>query len=130
MVTYDEFVSFSYIQVTQADFSPIERTASDVLSLLCRDKWDSTSDVCKKAVMYQIEYTLQIGGLGAWSETKGLVGSQSYSIGDESESVTYVQTSKESEKGKTFNGLPISPLAWALLLNEGILRPVHGVRVW
>lgn len=130
MITYNEFTAFSNVQVSETDFPKVERTAVDILSCLCRNNWDTESDICKKAVMYQIEHMLSLGGLASWSEGKGVVGSHSYSVGGESERVTYVQSSKESENSKLFNGVSISPIAWALLLNEGILKTLHGVRVW
>ena len=130
MVTYDEFMAFSSVSITASDFPKVEQTAVDVLSCLCRSAWSETDSTCKKAVMYQIEYIVQCGGLASWSTNKGVVGSQSYSVGGESESVTYVQTAKASETGKTFHGLPISPLTWALLTNSGILKTARGIRVW
>lgn len=130
MVTFDEFEIFSGMTVTASDFPKVERTSVDLLSCLCGKSWDYGSDVCKKAVMYQIEYIVQLGGLTAWNENRGVVGSRSYTIGGESESVTYMQSSKESEAGKTFHGVPVSPLAWALLQNAGILSTVRKVRVW
>lgn len=129
MVTYDDFSAFSSVSVSQADFTPLERTTVDLLSCLCRSAWDESNEVCKKAVMYQIEFIVQSGGLTSWSTAKGVIGSQSYTIGGESESVTYIQ-SHSSENAKIFNGLAISPLAWALLTNSGILSTVRGIRVW
>lgn len=129
MVTYDDFSAFSNVSVTQADFPSLERASVDLLSCLCRSAWDEDSEVCKKAVMYQIEFIAQNGGFNSWSTAKGVIGSQSYTIGGESESVTYIQR-KSSENAKTFNGLAISPLAWALLTNAGILKTARGVRVW
>lgn len=129
MVTYDEFSKFSNISVSSSDFTQIKARSVDLLACLCRSAWDETDSICKKAVMYQIEFVVQNGGLSSWSISKGVIGSQSYSIGGESESVTYIQ-SKGSENAKTFNGLAISPLAWALLTNNGILRTARGIRIW
>ena len=129
MVTYDEFSTFSNISVTSTDFPKIEARAVDLLACLCRSAWNETDSTCKKAVMYQIEFIVQSGGLTSWSTGKGVIGSQSYTIGGESESVTYIQ-SKGSENAKTFNGLAISPLAWALLTNNGILKTARGIRIW
>ena len=129
MVTYDEFVTFSGMDVTVSDYPKVERTAVDILSSLCGSKWDITNDVCKKAVMYQVEFIIQAGGLSEWVQSKGAIGSHSYSIGGESETVTYVK-STGGDSGKTFNGLPISPVAWAILTSNNILRQVKGVRVW
>jgi hypothetical protein len=129
MVTYDDFSKFSNISVSSSDFAQIEARSVDLLACLCRSAWDETDSICKKAVMYQIEFVVQNGGLSSWSIGKGVIGSQSYSIGGESESVTYIQ-SKGSENAKTFNGLAISPLAWALLTDNGILRTARGIRIW
>lgn len=130
MITYDEFIAFSSVAVTASEYPKLEQTAVDVLSCLCRSAWDETDVICKKAVMYQIEYIVQLGGIATWTTNKGVIGSQSYSVGGESESVTYVQTAKASETGKTFHGLPIAPLSWALLTNNGILRTARGIRIW
>ena len=129
MVTYDEFSTFSNVSVSTTDYPKVEARACDLLACLCRTAWSETDETCKKAVMYQIEFIVQSGGLTSWSTGKGVIGSQSYTIGGESESVTYIQ-SKGSENAKTFNGLAISPLAWALLTNNGILKTARGVRVW
>ena len=129
MVDYQTYNEFSNVPVTQADFQYIEARAVDILSLLCGQNWDAESAVCAKAVCYQIEHIAECGGLSSWNKGEGAVGSRSYSVGGESESVTFTQ-SKESEGSKTFLGLSISPFAWALLLNGGFLKTVKGVRVW
>ena len=128
MVTYDEFVTFSGMDITPSDYPKVERTAVDLLSALCGSKWDITDDVCKDAVLYQVEFIFQAGGLSEWMQSKGAIGSRSYSVGSESESVTYIR-SGTMESGKAFNGLQVSPLSWALLTSNGILRQVRGVRV-
>ena len=129
MVDYATFQSFSNTPVSQADFTPIERKAETILSLLCKDRWDSQDTTCIQAVCYQIEHIIESGGLTAWSKTEGSATSRSYSVGGESESITY-KDAKASEGGHYFMGLSISPFAWALLQNGGFLQTIKGVRVW
>lgn len=129
MVSYDTFVSFSNVVVSQSDFGPIEARAVDILSLLCKDNWDEEDAICIRAVCYQIEHIVNEGGLTAWGKSEGSASSRSYSVGGESESVTYKE-SKGSQSAHFFMGLSISPYAWALLLNNGFLQTVKGVRVW
>lgn len=128
MVNYDTFALFSFQTVSQQDFPVIEAKAVDILSLLCKERWDETSSVCRRAVCYQIEFILSNGGLASWGKSEGSFSSHSYSVGGESESIT-LKEGKDSESTHYFMGLAISPFAWALLLNNGFLRPVYGVRV-
>ena len=129
MVSYADFTAFSNVPVSQADYPYVEARAVDLLSALCKSGWDETSDTCKRAVCYQIEHILQSGGLSQWSRGEGSVASRSYSVGGESESITYMQT-QGKESVRTFLGLSISAIAWALLKNGGYLVTVKGVRVW
>lgn len=127
MVTYEEFTRFSNVPI-EADFPYIEERSVDLLSMLCADRWDANSPVCKKAVMYQCEYVAQNGGLTEWSKGRGAVGSHTWTIGGESESYTYLQSTVGAQ-AKTFNGLAVSPMAWQMLVREGYLRTIKGVRV-
>lgn len=129
MVTYADYTAFSNVVVPLADFPFIEARSVDILSMLCGQKWDEDSDICKKAVMYQIEFVQENGGLVDWSKGAGAVGSHSWSVGGESESFTYMKSSHK-EGAKTFNGLAISPMAWQVLVSGGFLKTVKGVRVW
>lgn len=129
MVSYDTFAMFSYVTVPQADFPPIEARAVDILSLLCKERWDAEDSTCMRAVCYQIEHIVNEGGLVAWGKGEGSASSRSYSVGGESESVSY-KDGKGSSTAHYFMGLSISPYAWALLLNNGFLQTVKGVRVW
>lgn len=129
MVDYATFTAFSNVSVSQTDFPFVERKAEAILSLLCKDKWDAEDTTCIQAVCYQIEHILESGGLASWSKTEGMATSRSYSVGGESESITY-KDAKSSESGHYFMGLSISPFAWALLLNNGFIQTVKGVRVW
>lgn len=129
MVSYETFAMFSYVTVPQADFSPIEARAVDILSLLCKDNWDAEDSTCIRAVCYQIEHIVNEGGLASWGKSEGSASSRSYSVGGESESVTYKE-GKGSASAHYFMGLSISPYAWALLVNNGFLQTVKGVRVW
>ena len=129
MVSYATFTAFSYLQVSQTDYPYIEARAEDLLSTLCGQLWDESSEICSKAVCYQIEHILQQGGLTEWSKGEGVVASRSYSVGGESESVSY-QQSDRSERTRTYMGLSISPTAWALLKANGYLVTIKGVRVW
>ena len=129
MIDYATFTAFSQATVSQTDFPYIEARAVDILSLLCKDKWDAEDSTCIRAVCYQIEYIIENGGLVSWSKSEGSATSRSYSVGGESESYT-LKDGKGSESVHYFMGLAISPLAWALLLNGGFIQTVKGVRVW
>lgn len=129
MVDYATFQAFSNLTVSASDFPFIEARAVAILSLLCKDKWDETDATCIQAVCYQIEHIIENGGLVAWNKGEGSATSRSYSVGGESESVTY-KDNKSSASAHFFMGLSISPFAWALLLNGGFLQTVKGVRVW
>lgn len=128
MVTYAEYTALSNVPVTQAEFPYIEVRTVDLLSSLCGTRWDEESPICKKAVIYQIEFVQENGGLTEWSKGAGAVGSHSWSVGGESESYTYMQSSHKAGV-KTFNGLAISPLAWQVLVGGGFLKAIKGVRV-
>jgi len=128
MITYAEFVKFSNVPI-EADFPFIEERSVDLLSLLCGSSWDENSDTCRKAVMYQVEYVAQNGGLIEWSKGHGALSQHSWSIGGESESYTFVKGS-QTENAKTFNGLAISPVAWLMLQRAGYLKAIRSVRVW
>lgn len=127
MVTYADFTTFSNIPI-EADFPYIEERSVDLLSMLCGSRWDENSAVCKKAVLYQCEYVAQNGGLIEWSKGRGAVGNHSWSVGGESESYTYVQSTIGAQ-AKTFNGLAVSPIAWQLLVDNGFLKTLRSVRV-
>ena len=129
MVTYAEYTAFSNVPISQSDFPFCEARAVDLLSLLCGQLWDTEDETCKKAVLYQIEFVQQNGGLTEWSRGAGSVGSHSWSVGGESESIT-VGESSHAEKVKVVNGLAVSPMAWGLLSSNGFLRSIRGIRIW
>ena len=129
MVDYETFKIFSNVEVTASEFPFIEARAVDILSLLCKDRWDAEDTSCIRAVCYQIEFIIESGGLVAWNKSEGSATSRSYSVGGESESVTY-KDGKDSSSSHYFMGLAIAPLAWAVLLNGGFIKTIQGIRVW
>lgn len=130
MVSFAEFTEFSQVKVSEADFPFLEARAVDVLSALCGKGWNPESAICHKAVEYQIEFILQLGGLDSWTEGSGTAGSRSYSVGGESESISYAQETGSGSGKRVYNGLAISPLAWALLQESGCLRKLRRVLTW
>lgn len=129
MVTFSEFTSFSNQILTQADFTILEQRSVDLLSMLCGSHWVENEST-KKAVMYQIEFIIQLGGINAWTEGAGSMQSRSYSVGGESESVTYMQASYDGSGRKVFNGLAIAPMAWAILCRAKLVPRLGRVQTW
>lgn len=129
MVPYSDFDRFSVQHVTQDEYAVLEQRAVDILQVLCGSRW-TDSEATRRAVMYQVEFILQLGGLDAWSEGAGSLQSRSYSVGGESESITYMQSFESGSGRKTFNGLAIAPMAWALLHSSGFVSRLGRVRTW
>lgn len=130
MVTFSEFTNFSNQPVTEDDFPFLEARAVDILTALCGQTWSPSDAICKRAVMYQVEYVLQLGGLTEWQNGKGAMASHSYTVGGESESITYMQAQAGNSGTRVFNGLAVSPVAWALLRSNGKLVTVRRVKTW
>lgn len=128
MVTYAEFLTFSPISnmVTEANFSVYEGRAVDALSSFATPTDDATATIFKKAVMYQIEYMAQMGGVDDWLRGSGALSAESYTVGGESESKTYAQG---TVTGKAVNGMSISIMAWNILKGAGLVKMYRGVRV-
>lgn len=127
MVTYAEFSTFSPISnmVTEANFSVYEGRAVDALSSFATPT-DATATIFKKAVMYQIEYMAQMGGVDDWLRGSGALSAESYTVGGESESKTYAQG---TVTGKIVNGMSISIMAWNILKGAGLVKAYKAVRV-
>lgn len=127
MVTYAEFETFSPISnmVTEANFSVYEGRAVDALSSFATPT-DATATIFKKAVMYQIEYMAQMGGVDDWLRGSGALSAESYTVGGESESKTYAQG---TVTGKMVNGMSISIMAWNILKGAGLVKAFKAVRV-
>ena len=129
MVTYEEFTNYSIETVTEDMFTKLEQRSVDFLSSLCGSNWNAENEICKKAVIFQIEAIIQNGGLSEWSSgSSGQISSRSYSVGGESESVAYGQASKATQK--VVNGLIVSSLAWQILQTNGFLQSIKQVRIW
>lgn len=129
MIAFADYQAFSNVEVPESDFPKLENRAVLLLSSLCGQAWNPDSDICKRAVLEQIEFIQLRGGITGWATGGGSVGGHSWSVGGESESYTYTQSSR-AEGVRYFNGLAISPLAWALLKANGLLKESKGVRVW
>lgn len=128
-ITYNDFTTFSTAEVAEADFSILVSRATDVLKTLSGSHWKD-GDTADKAVLYQVEFILQVGGLDAWSDGAGALQSHTYSVGGESESVTYMQSYENGSGRKMFNGLAIAPMAWALLHSSGMIARLGRVTTW
>lgn len=129
MVTYNDFIAFSRQNVSEADFSMLADRSTDVLKTLCGTRWKD-GETADKAVLYQVEFILQMGGLDSWAEGAGALQSHTYSVGGESESVTYMQSFENGSGRKSFNGLAISPMSWSLLHSAGMVSRLGRVRTW
>lgn len=129
MVSYDDFRSFSKVEVSEADFTVMAERATDVLRTLCGKHW-TEGETADRAVLYQVEFILQVGGLDSWAEGAGALQSHTYSVGGESESVTYMQAYENGSGRKMFNGLAIAPMAWALLHSSGMIARLGRVTTW
>lgn len=127
IVTYQEYQAFSNIPLSESDFNVIAERSQELLETLCRCKFRATDNECKRAVLYQVEYIQTLGGIAEWQKVSGEVAGRSYSIGGESESITFVR-SENVEGGKRFNGLNISSMAWGILFNAGYLRSIRSMR--
>lgn len=133
MISYAEFMEKATVEITEQEFNKIEPRSVSLLASLCSnsDKWSETCEICKMALIYQIEYIVSTGGVENWVKgTEGKVASRSYSIGGESESVSYTQSASEKEGTIAYHGLLIAPLAWNVLMFNGIIRTIRSKRVW
>ncbi|MGP1507452.1 MAG: hypothetical protein ACTTJW_01040 [Sphaerochaeta sp.] len=127
IVTFQEYQSFTNVTLSPEEFSIIAERAQELLETLCRCKFSNMDQDCKRAVLHQIEYIQILGGLAEWQRVSGAIAGRSYSIGGESESLTFVRSESE-EGGKRFNGLNISSTAWAILANAGYVRSIREIR--
>ncbi len=130
MVTYSDFTNWSNKPVDETDFNYIEARSEDVLSLLCGSSWSETDEVCIKAVKYQIDWILNAGGLDEWQGGSGTGSSRSYSVGGESESITYMQSGSDGSGRRIYMGLSIDPIARGLLHKGGFITRLRRVNTW
>ena len=129
MVAYEEYTQTALSEISESEFNKIEPVAVAILAAMCGSSWDEGNATCVKAVIFQIDYIQSTQGAASWlSGGSSTVASRSYSVGGESESVSYGQ-SKGTTQRFTYNGLEISPYAISLLRAAGLYSPVKGVRV-
>ena len=123
MIEYSDFVAWSYCSITSTEFPKYESRCAEFLESLCGDNWSESDEICVKALMYQIEYVFQNGGLAMWSsaERSGSVESESYRTGGESESRRYTGVKRQY-------ALALAPMAEQLLKRSGYMEMVG--RVW
>lgn len=124
MIEYSDFTQWSICSITITEFPKYEARCKTYLASLCGDNWSESDNICKEALMNQIEYVFLNGGLSMWASTErsGAVRSESYRTGGESESKEYV-------RAKRSYPLPLSPVAEQILRNAGYLNVIHGVCV-
>ena len=129
MVSYAEYLQTALNPVQEEVFNKVEPVAVTLFSAMCGSSWDEENEACVKAVIYQIDYIQSTQGAVSWlSGGSSEYSSRSYSVGGESESVSYGENKGKMQRF-TYDGLEISPFAIALLKSAGIFSPVKGVRV-
>lgn len=124
MVEYSDFTQWSFCSITVTEYPKYEARCKSYLASLCGDNWSESDDICKNALMNQIEYVFQNGGLSIWASTErsGGVRSESYTTGGESETRQYSGYKRNYP-------LPLSPVAEQILKNAGYLSVIGRVRV-
>lgn len=120
-VDYEYYIStFKGTAMKQAEFDRMVDIASDVLGAVCNvDITEYAENVyVTKAICYQIETLYLQGGIDAISgkAVSGLVESESL----DDYSISSSQTEAAKNESYSLNGIPVSPLAIAMLRQAGI----------
>ena len=112
--------------IPAADFPRLADIASDVIDSICYIKPEGeilTDKRFKRAVAYQLELLYEQGGVDAITGSSELSQSGgSESLGDYSVSSGGSGSAADGSAMKVVNGIPISPLAYALLEQLGLMQ--------
>ncbi len=113
--------TFGGIAIPASDFPALARTASDIIDAVAmRPIVDATDENVMKATAYQTEYLFQQGGADAYTGFAAAATVENEKLGDYS--INAQQTQAAQEAGYSVGGVPVSPLAVAMLRKGGYMN--------
>lgn len=120
--TYEYYAdTFGGVDIPQDAFDVQIRAASDILDAICTIPIDETvndMDQIAKACCYQAETLYAQGGTKALNGKADGGAAVTERLDDYS--ITQQQTAEANAKSITLNGIPVSPLALAILRKQGL----------